>query len=97
MDPARNPQAPRSVTKTEISAALNGNASFATNAKKAESGKFDCCGDASPSRGGFRKRKSAVRSLNLHPAMSPVGIDLPWLNDNYQPVLFHHVRKSSVG
>jgi hypothetical protein len=36
MDPARNPKAPRSVKKRETSAALKGDASFGTNAKKAE-------------------------------------------------------------
>src|SRR6516164_5862823 len=35
-EPARNPKAPRSVKKTEISAALKGKASFGTKAKKAE-------------------------------------------------------------
>ncbi|MGO9062920.1 MAG: DUF4158 domain-containing protein [Candidatus Binataceae bacterium] len=51
---------------------------------------------ANPSKPSVDAMLTLIRKLKVIEATGVLGIDLSWLNGNYQRALFHQVRKSSV-
>jgi hypothetical protein len=51
---------------------------------------------ANPSKPSMDAMLSLLDKLKVIEATGVLGVDLSWLNGNYQRALFHHVRKSSV-
>ena len=52
---------------------------------------------ANPSKPSVDAMLTLLDKLRVIEATGVLGVDLLWLNGNYQRALFHHVRKSSVG
>lgn len=51
---------------------------------------------ANPSKPSVESMLAVVRKLRVLEATGILGVDLSWLNSNYQRALYHHVRKSSA-
>ena len=51
---------------------------------------------ANPSKPSVDAMLTLIRKLKVIETAGVLGVDLSWLNGNYQRALFHQVRKSSV-